>query len=94
MRIAQASLDRCLIVPLGENKKRPRARAHGRQCIVKSMGYAAGLLGVEDRQQHAKTGFWRSVMCGIIAVSNRVVNAPPRMSLPVVPLAVAPTESR
>jgi hypothetical protein len=58
------------------------------------MGYAAGLLGVEDRQQHAKTAVRRSVMPGMIAVSNPVVNAPPRMSVTVVPLADASTESR
>ncbi len=57
------------------------------------MGYAAGLLGVEDRQQHAKTAFGRSVIIGMIADSNRVVNAPPLMSLEVVPLAVAPAKA-
>jgi hypothetical protein len=93
--IAQVSLDRFLIIVASrEKKRRPRARARGRQCIVRSMGYAAGLLGVEDRQQHAKTAIWRSVMSGMIAISNRLVNAPPRMSVAVVPLAVAPTESR
>jgi hypothetical protein len=41
------------------------------------MRYAAGLLSVMGRQQHASTPLRHSVMLDMIAAADLLVNAPP-----------------